>query len=141
MIKAFIGSGDNILINKEVKEIYLDTDKGNIGILDGHENMISSVKIGEMRIIDNDNKENIYSISEGVLKIENIGDVTNVNILLEEIDHIDSLSEEALQEAIKRAEEISKEKTDTDFDIVDKQLFRDLNKLKLARKYKGMNGM
>ena len=135
MLKAFIGSSNNIIFDDFIREIGISTYSGRIGILPGHNNLISSIKIGELKVIDKDNQEHIYSVSDGVLKVENINGETIANLLFEDIDHINDLNEKDIQEAINRAEKISKEKIDIDFDI-EKQLFRDLNKLKIVRKYK-----
>lgn len=136
MIEAFIGSGEKTIIEGQIKAVYIDTDAGNIGILDNHENMISSIKNGEMRIVDINDNEQIYTISDGVLRVENNGDKTIVNILLEEIDNIDSLNEEAINEAIKRAQEIRESGEEISVDIIDRQIFRDMNKIKSIQRHR-----
>lgn len=124
-----------------VEEVIIDTDNGNIGIRDGHENIISSLNNGEMKIIynifsgdKNEKKDNIFAISPGVLKVETKNNITNISVLLQEAEDILDSNIEELEKAINRARELINEKDDDIF--LSERLLRDMNKVRIAKKYR-----
>lgn len=160
MIKLLVKSPDqNIFEDKGliIKEIIISTQSGIIGIRDGHENMISAIPDGEMTIVFNNNTSNtindnnsdlnkdeildsiIYSISTGIIKIDNVNEnginITNVDILLQEAHNVKDLDIAELEKAIERAKTATLEKDQDDI-YFSEQLLRDLNKIKIAKKYR-----
>jgi F-type H+-transporting ATPase subunit epsilon len=134
MLHLILATPEGEVYNKEVKKVNLDTTTGEIGILGGHELLLTTVHVGKINIDEVDDKRETYAIYNGVVNVENVKGKTIVRVLLESTENVQSLDADLLHAAVERAKISNKEKIDDDFDMTG-ELFRDMNKLKLARRY------
>jgi len=62
-------SPDKNLYSGEVKAIKLPGIGGSFGILDNHAPLISALKKGQIKITDNDGKEELFDVNGGVIEV------------------------------------------------------------------------
>ena len=87
----------------QAKEIRLRTTEDDMAILPGHEPFMAIVEPGALTVIDENGKDDIFSVYGGVVTVEQ---GSEVKVLVDEADHIDDLIEEEIEEAMKLAEEL-----------------------------------
>jgi F-type H+-transporting ATPase subunit epsilon len=85
-----------------VSEVLLRTSEGDAVIMPHHEPLTAVVLGGPLTIRSKSKKEDIFAIYGGILEIEN----NRVTLLADEADHIDSLVESNIAEALKLAEKL-----------------------------------
>ncbi len=85
-----------------VSEVLLRTSEGDAVIMPHHEPLTAVVLGGPLTIRSKSKKEDIFAIYGGILEIED----NRVTLLADEADHIDSLIESNIAEALKLAENL-----------------------------------
>ena len=83
-------------------EVLLRTSEGDAVIMPHHEPLTAVVLGGPLTIRSKSKKEDIFAIYGGILEIED----NRVTLLADEADHIDSLVESNIAEALKLAEKL-----------------------------------
>ena len=140
MINVTIATPSESIFKGEAKKIIISTSTGEIAVLAGHEPLMTTVDAGQIIIeqiesVENENSRIIYSAYNGVVNIENNKGKTNVSVLLESSEDVKKIDEKSLEESVKRAKEANVEKMDEMGLELNSELMRDLNKIKLARRY------
>ncbi|MCQ2752988.1 MAG: ATP synthase F1 subunit epsilon [Bacilli bacterium] len=95
-----ISTPKGVYLHEEVKELYLKTSLGYMGILAGHDTLITGVDMAPCCIIDKDNHKNYYALFAGVLNVKK--DV--VELAVNNIEHTDAIDLERAKKAHERAE-------------------------------------
>lgn len=114
----------------DAKEIILPTTTGEIAVLPNHENLVTELASGTIEVKIGGKTETFASFG-GFAKIT--GDI--VKVFSAGVEHADSLDEAKIQQSIKRAEELKKEKVgDVEFAAAAAQLERELARLKTLRR-------
>lgn len=121
----------------QAKEIRLRTTEGDMAILPGHEPFMAIVEPGALTVIDENGKDDIFSVYGGVVTVEQ---GSEVKVLVDEADHIDDLIEEEIEEAMKLAEELKSASKDRQSlyqaqKLIDRHVVR-LNVAKIRRRPK-----
>lgn len=98
---------EKIVFDDEIDEILVPTDKGQIGILPHHINLITNLSSGEM-IVKVKGKERFFGLTGGFLEIKN----HNATIVADYATHAEDINTQRALEAKKRAEEALKNKKD-----------------------------
>ena len=139
MIKVVLASPDKELYSGDAKKVMIATNDGEIGIMRGHEPLMTTIKSGQVIIEreDEDKKplREVFSAYNGVVNVENIKGQTRVVILVENTENVKDIDGAALRAALESAEKANAEKQDESFNL-DTGILRDMNKLRLAKKYK-----
>ena len=118
---------------EDVYEVTLPTRMGEIGILPGHEPLVSLLEIGVMSVRKNkDDSDELlehFAVTSGIVEID--GD--KVLILADEADEPSDIIENEVKAALERAQKL-REKADTQVDITEaeKLLKRHASQLKVA---------
>ncbi len=135
MINIILATPEKEMYKGTAKKVTISTVSGEITVLAGHEPLITTIESGQIVIENNEGVRDVYSAFSGVVNIENNRGKTNVIILLENSEDVRGLDEKTLQESVNRAIEANKEKPE---EVIDTNigLLRDMNKLKLTRRYK-----
>ena len=150
MIHITLATPTESIFSGDAQKVTISTSTGEITVLVGHEQLMTTIEAGQI-IIEEAEEENkdknssiksenekskiIYSAYNGVVNVENLKGKTNVKILLESSEDVKVLDEKVLEESIKRAKEANIEKMDTFGIEINQELLRDLNRIKLARRY------
>lgn len=137
MLHLKVVTPDKIIIDEIVDNISIPTTSGMITVLTKHVPLVSTIKAGEM-IVRKGNGGVGYAIYKGVVNVRpHVRGLTEVVVLLEHSEKIDELDHTQAEEAYARAQALKEEKTDdTDFGFLESNIERELNRVKIARKYK-----
>jgi F-type H+-transporting ATPase subunit epsilon len=102
---------------------------GGFQVLHSHAQMLSSLKVGEVKIADAQGSEFKYAISGGFTEVRD----NNVVLLAETAERVDEIDAERAKLACERAKKrIADKKSDTDIERARLALYRALNRLKVA---------
>jgi F-type H+-transporting ATPase subunit epsilon len=137
MLKLKVVTPDRLLIEETIDSISVPTITGMITVLDKHAPIVSTIKAGEMTVKRGDSVES-FAVHKGLINVRPYKDtISEVVVMLESAEKVDALDSSKIEEAIKRAEAMKLEKEeDVDFSRIEGTLERELNKIKIARKYR-----
>ena len=134
-LKFKIVTMEKVTYEDEVDQVTVPTEAGEITVLAKHAPLVSLLKPGELKI-----KKEGYTISlfvsTGFLEIRKNSEVY---VLADTAERVEEINEEAAREAIRRAEEIQKQKqyrTDVDFAKLQAIINREASRLKIAEKHR-----
>jgi len=117
----------------DIQSITLPGTKGNFQVLYNHAPLMSSLEIGQIKIVDEHNEIKIFTTSGGTIEVLN----NKVIVLAETFENPEDIDIQRAEEAIKRAKKrIAKQTEEKDIDIFRAELAlrRAINRLKLAKK-------
>lgn len=124
-----------LLYESDCDSVSVMTSQGEVTILPDHVLLITPISYGEVHITKD--KEIIpFAISEGVLQVK---ENNKVILLVESSERAEEVDTDALQDAIERAQKAMQEKDNTmdiDFARFQSQIERDLNKVRVAKKWR-----
>ncbi len=137
MIKLRVVTPDAVVIDEIVDNVSVPTTTGMITVLNKHVPLVSTIKSGEMTVRKGETGVG-YAVFKGVVNVRpHDKGWTEVVVLLESSDKVDELDEAIAKEALSRAEEVKNEKEEAlEFGQTESIIERELNRVKLARKYK-----
>lgn len=69
-MKISVYSLKQILFQGDAVSLNCKTHLGEITILDNHETLITRLSAGQIKIIDNNNKENFFEVKSGFLEVK-----------------------------------------------------------------------
>lgn len=138
MLKLKVVTPEKVLIDEVVSSVSLPTTTGMITVLTKHVPIVSTIKAGELSVKKGETGFG-FAVYKGLVNVRpHRKGITEVVVLLESADKIDELDVAKIEEAIKRAEEMKTEKEeDFDFGKVEAIMERELNRVRIARKYRG----
>lgn len=114
----------------DVEGVVVPGSEGELGVLEGHAPLVTTLLPGELRYTKN-GKEESLAVGEGVVEItrESVAILTDLAISSDEID------EAAVEEALKRAElALSEKVSDEEIAAVEVSIQKSLAQLSLKRK-------
>ena len=116
-----------------VTSVTVPGTKGNFQVLINHAPIISSLEIGEIKIVEQDNKTVHFATSGGTIEVSN----NNIIILAESFEKADEIDTKRAEEAKKRAKERLGRKTEAEIDDYRAELAlkRSINRLKISNKH------
>ncbi len=114
---------------KEVKEVVIPAESGEMGVLPGHDVMIVSLGIGALTVIGAKGNE-IFFTARGYVEIEN----DHVRVLAEICDSKDDVDLKRAEKAAKRAKErLEKTPDQVDWKRATSSLKRSTERIRIAR--------
>ena len=137
MIKLRVVTPDAVIVDEVVDSVSLPTTTGMITVLNKHIPLVSTIKAGEMTVRKGESGIG-YAVYKGLVNVRpHSKGLTEVVVLLESSEKVDELDEMVAQEAIGRAQQVGKEEEeDLEFGTTEAIIERELNRIKIARKYK-----
>lgn len=132
--KLKIVSPEKVLFSEEVSQVSVATTTGQITILAQHLPLVSTLAAGEI-VIKKDNQESsVMAVAGGLVEVLS----TEVVILADRIEYATEIDEARAEEAKQRAEKALKEKhlDSEEFAALSANLEKEMNRLRVARKYK-----
>ena len=141
MLKLKVITPDKIITDEVVDSISLPTTSGVITVLSKHIPLVSTIKAGEMTIRKGGAGIG-YSVYKGLVNVRpHYKGITEVVVLLERGEMIEDLDHTRAEEALKRAEELRSESSnDEDFVYLEGMVEKEMNRVKIAKKYKRHKG-
>ncbi|MFA6486677.1 MAG: ATP synthase F1 subunit epsilon [Candidatus Magasanikbacteria bacterium] len=135
-IKFKIATPERVVYeNDAVTQVTIPTMDGEITVLPNHIPLVSVLKAGEMRIVDNAGEHPI-AVSGGFLEVRGNNEIVILADNAERATEIDlARAEEARQKAIEQMAKI-KNVEDVDYARMQAAIERESNRLHIGKKYK-----
>src|SRR5690606_33704330 len=119
---------------QSVKSVTFTTHDGEITILPLHENMITAITSGELRVQDTSDEVEAFFVDTGIAKmIDN-----ELVVLIDALEDVESLNINHAEDAYQRARLLRENAIKTeeiDFTRFEAMLERELGRVRVARKY------
>ena len=137
MLQLKVVTPDKVITDEVVDSISLPTTSGVITVLNKHTALVSTIKSGEM-IIRKGGAGVGYSVYKGLVNVRpHFKGITEVVVLLERGEMAEELDIERAEKALARAKSMLLEKEDdTDFSLFEGLVEKELNRVKIAKKYR-----
>jgi len=140
MIDLKIVTPERVVYKNKVKQITLPTADGEITILPNHRSYIASLETGEM-IAKTENEEEVdLAVAGGFVEFYD----NKLVVLADEAERAEEIDLKEAEKARKKAEELKKKKItadDTDYAQVAATLKREMNRIKVAKRYLKRKGL
>lgn len=124
---------ERVVFSKEVEKAIIPTKVGQLTILPNHEPLVASLAPGELVIFDD--KEQIpVAVSGGFLMVSNM----KIAVLADRAERAEELVLERAEAAREKAAKLLEEKhyDEADRDVLAAQVEKELNRIRVAKKYK-----
>ncbi len=135
MLKFKIVTPEKSIYENEIFQVTIPTMDGEITVLPNHIPLVSVLKAGELKFKDKDG-EHQMAVSGGFLEVRGKNEIV---ILADHAERVDEIDMARAEEARKRAEEQMKNiknVQDVDFAKLQAIMDRELNRLRVAKKYR-----
>lgn len=138
-IKLKIVTPERLVLEEMVDQVTLPTKEGEITILPDHIPLISGIASGDVVALSGGEYVPM-AISGGFVEIKkNENGITTVAVLADFAEHVFEMSDDSMEIAKAKAEELKKQmedKTSVDFEHFEAELERSLTRVKIADKWR-----
>lgn len=134
-LKLKIATPEKVIYENEINQVSIPTMDGEITVLPDHLPLISVLKAGEMRIKDKEG-EQILAVSGGFLEVRGQNEIV---ILADNAERATEIDIDRAEQARLRAEEMMKQTKageDVDFAKLQAMIDREMNRVRVGKKYK-----
>lgn len=137
MLKLKVVTPDKVIVDEIVDNISIPTTSGMITVLNKHIPLVSTIKAGEM-VVRKGGSGVGYSVYKGLVNVRpHTKGLTEVVVLLERGEMIEELDHARAEIALARAKAMRDEKDDDlDFGLFEGLIEKEMNRVKIAVKYK-----
>lgn len=137
MLKLKVITPDKVLVDEIIDNVSIPTTTGVISVRSKHVPLVSTIKSGEM-VVHKAGTGIGYAVFKGLVNVRpHRKGLTEVVVLLERSEAVEELDHARAEEALARAKAIAGEKEDDlDFSLFESLVEKELNRVKIARKYK-----
>lgn len=130
---------EKLILEEEVDQVTFPTSEGELTILPEHIPIVASLMSGD--VVAKVNNENVpMAVSGGFVEVKNDNNGnTVVAILADFAEHVNEMTDDAIEKARARSEELKKlaeDKGTVDFEHFATELERSLTRVKIADKWK-----
>jgi F-type H+-transporting ATPase subunit epsilon len=130
-VQADIISAEESIFSGKVAMIVVSGEEGELGIMPGHMPLLTAIKPGQIKFINDEGKEEYFYISGGFLEVQ--PDI--VTILADTVIRADNIDRERAEEAKKKAEQILASKKLDDYTAALIELNKALAQLRIADRW------
>lgn len=124
-------SAEQKLFSGEVQHIQVSGSEGELGIFHSHTPLLTAIKPGMVRIVKQDNSEEVLYVSGGILEVQ----PNNVTVMADTAIRGGELDEAHALEAKRKAEEhMSKSPNEVDYAQAAAELARAIAQLRVIEK-------
>lgn len=138
-LKLKIVTPERLVLEELVDQVSLPTTEGEITVLPEHIPLITSLKSGDVVAMANGEPIPIAVVGGFVEIKKNEAGVTEVAVLADFAEHMSELSEEKIEAAKQKAEELRKQmenKSHVDFEHFETELERSLTRIRISDKWR-----
>ena len=138
-LKLKIVTPERLVLEEMVDQVSLPTTEGEITILPDHIPLISGLASGDVVAVANGEHVPMAVVGGFVEIKQGENKITEVAILADFAEHVSELSDEKIEKAKARAEELRKQmenKEHVDFEHFESELERSLTRVKIADKWR-----
>ncbi|PIW68929.1 MAG: ATP synthase F1 subunit epsilon [Ignavibacteriales bacterium CG12_big_fil_rev_8_21_14_0_65_30_8] len=129
-LKLEITTPEKIIFEEEIVSVTVPGSKGGFEVLVNHAPIISTIEIGEIKVVTKNNSIKFFATSGGTIEVEN----NSVLILSDAIELVEEIDIDRAKDAKARAEKrfFDKEKKEIDMIRAKAALKRAENRIKVA---------
>ena len=139
LLQLKIVTPEKLIIEEMVEQVTIPTKEGEITVLADHIPLIAPLSSGDIVAFVN-NEHLPIAVVGGFVEVKtNEKGVTEVAILADFAEHVGDISDEVIEKAKAKAEELRKKAINNeivDFEHFESELERSLNRVKIADKWK-----
>ena len=139
LLQLKIVTPEKLILEEEVESVTVPTTEGEITILSDHIPLVAGLASGDI-VARKDGEEIPMALVGGFVEVKNNNDGhTEVAILADFAEHIGEITDEEIQKAKDKAEELRKKAENgeiVDFEHFETELERSLTRVKIADKWK-----
>ncbi|MEK7545689.1 MAG: ATP synthase F1 subunit epsilon [Patescibacteria group bacterium] len=143
---------ERVAVRAKIRQVSIPTTEGEITVLPDHLPLVAPIRAGELRLVDEKGEEMLLAVSGGFVTVHppvkdagaSHGASDNrVAVLADTADRADELDFKAIEEAVKRAEQVLAEKHDDEERFADAtaHLAREMARWKVVRKHREKRGL
>lgn len=129
---------EKLILEELVDQVTIPTTEGEITILPDHIPLVATLASGD--IVAMANGEHIpMAVVGGFVETKKENDITSVVILADFAEHVGNITDEEIEKAKAKAEELKKNADNNeiiDFEHFESELERSLNRVKIADKWR-----
>lgn len=131
---------ERVAVRAKIRQVSIPTTSGEITVLPDHLPLVAPIQSGELRVVDEKGEELLLAVSGGFVTVH---PGNRLAILADTAERADELDFKAIEEAVKRAEQVLQEKIDDEERYADAtaHLARELARWKVVRKHRDKRGM
>lgn len=138
-LKLKIITPERLILEEMVDQVSLPTTLGEITVLPNHIPLITGLSSGDIVALSAGEQVPMAVVGGFVEVKQDENDITNVAVLADFAEHVSELSEEKIEAAKKKAEELKKQmenKEVVDYEHFAAELERSLTRVKIADKWR-----
>lgn len=135
-VKLTIVTPDGVVHQDEVDQVSIPTMMGQITVLPSHIPLVATMGVGEL-IVHKAGNETLIAVSKGILEVR---PHSEVYIMADNAERAEVIDLERAEIARRRAEELLSQKQveDIDFARIQAMIEREINRTRVAKKYKNI---
>jgi len=138
-LKLKIITPEKLILEERVEQVSLPTTVGEITILPDHIPLIAGLSSGDVVAVSSG--EHVpMAVAGGFVEVKKgVDNITEVAVLADFAEHVSELSDEKIEEAKQKAEELKKQLENeeiVDFEHFEAELERSLTRVKIADKWR-----
>ena len=133
-IKFKIVTPDGVVYDDAIEKVSIPTTTGQITVLPNHIPLVSQVAVGEL-LVYKGNEPVVIAVSRGILEVR---PNSEVYIMADNAERAEAIDLERAEAARQRAQELiaQKQVEDVDFARIQAMIEREVNRVKVGRKYR-----
>ncbi len=117
----------------DVDQLTVTTSAGELTVLPDHVPLVVPLMIGQA-MVKNDKKEIYHAIDGGILEVRHNNEVVILSDRSENATEIDIERAETALERAKESMENAKDNVEIDYQVLERNIARELNRVKIAQK-------
>lgn len=135
-ITVHIVTPERVMYSGAAVSVVIPTEAGELTIKPHHQPIMTTLRAGELRLVDTEQVVQIFAIDTGVMHVDTHN---NMTVLVDRSEMLDELDLERAEAAYERARILKEEKQsagDVQFARFEAMIEKELNRARIARKYK-----
>ena len=137
-LKLKIVTPEKLILEEEVDFVTLPSTEGEITILPDHIPLVVGLSSGDI-VASSDGEQIPMAVVGGFVEVNKVDNETTVAILADFAEHVNGYTEEEIEKAKRKAEELRKQAENNevvDFEHFETELERSLTRIKIAEKWR-----
>ena len=132
-----IATPEKVVYENDVFQVSIPTTTGQITILPNHSPLVSIIQAGELNAVDA-NGEQLLAVAGGFLEVRANGEVIILADRAERAEHIDLERAEAARKRAEEQMQALKGQEDIDYAKLQAIIDREMNRVRVAKKYRNI---
>lgn len=132
-----IATPEKVVYENDVFQVSIPTTTGQITILPNHSPLVSIIQAGELKAVDA-NGEQLLAVAGGFLEVRANGEVIILADRAERAEHIDLERAEAARKRAEKQMQAVKGQEDIDYAKLQAIIDREMNRVRVAKKYRNI---